>query len=583
MRTRLSLAVVLSSLLALFATRVTAAEATDPARLFPESTLVYVELRNPDPLLDYAYNPDLHALVARSDQVKSAIAGGQFAKLNEGIAFLEGKLGVNWQEALRKLIGGGVQLGFDPLSNAPLLAIHARQADMLTKFHAAVVEAIEADHKNRGVPSPIKSEEYRGQKGYSFGHDEAHVIVGDTLLVSNRPEALKRAIDRQLDATGKSLADVAEFQQARKLAGTNPTSWAFFRVEHIRQLPGFDKALESTRENPALELIFGGVLETLKKAPFGAASLEMQTGRATLHVRLPRDPSQVAESRRWHFAPQGGQAATPLRVKGHIATISTYRDLEGLWNAREELFNEQIGRNLTQAEAQLALFFGKQDLGTEVLAELGPRSTIVVAHQEFAAGQPAPAIRLPAFAQVWDLPHPEEMSLDLLSVYQKIVGLANLGGGQQGLPPLLLSTEDYRGVQVSKAVYRIKADAPKENMPIQHNFSPSCARIGNRFVIGSTIGIVRSLVDLFQDQRAGAPGEANTLIELDAQEVSAALELNREWFVSQTMLSEGKSHDTAAEQVGLLLDLVRGAIAGRVRLVDGPQTLDLEVTVGSLP
>ena len=209
--------------------------------------------------------------------------------------------------------------------------------------------------------------------------------------------------------------------------------------------------------------------------------------------------------------------------------------------------------------------------------------TFVAAQQEFPTGQPVPTNRLPAFAAVWDLPHPDEMSQDMLSVYQKIVGLANLGGGQQGFAPLILSTEDHRGVQISKAGYKPKKDMPLSDAPIQYNFSPSCAQIGQRFVLGSTAGIVRDLVDLFQDAKAGAPGEANTLVEIDAQATAAALELNREFFVSQQMLSQGKTHDEAAAQIGLLYDLLRKAIAGRIKLIDTSNALDLEVNIGQLP
>ncbi|MGE0609566.1 MAG: DUF3352 domain-containing protein [Pirellulales bacterium] len=582
MRMRSFCTLALLAVCLLVSQRGLAEEAQDAARLFPSSTLVYLDLRQPGPLLDYAFNPDVLAAIIKSEQYQQAQANGQIDKLKQAVAHFEGKMGTDWQSGLRKLIGGGMQIGFDPVSMGPLLVVRAQDAEFLKKLHASVVETIEADRKNRGEESPIKTEEFRGYQGYSFAPGESHVLVDNLLLISNRPQVLKRAIDRKLDG-GKSLADVAEYQQAREMAGENPTAWTFLQVEHVRNLPGVDDALDGTKANPALEILFGGILETIKKSPIAVGTLQMELGRAKLSFRLPRDASQVAENRRWHFAAEGGQAARPLLVKGHIATFSTFRNLEGMWNAREELFNEEIGRNLTQAESQLALFFGKQDFGAEVLAEFKGRTTVVVAKQEFPAGQPVPTNRLPAFALVLELKNPEDMSYDLLSVYQKIVALANLGGGQQGYPPLLLSSEDYRGVQVSKGTYRYKSDTPKEDAAFQFNFSPSCALIGERFVIGSTTAIVRDLIDLFQDGQAGAPGDANTLLEVDGRSAADALELNREFFVSQQMLSQGKTHDEAAQQIGTLFGLLRGAVAGRIKLIDTAESLDLEVSIGQLP
>ena len=65
-------------------------------------------------------------------------------------------------------------------------------------------EAEKADDPNR-----VKSNEYRGLTAWTFGKDEAHVIVGNRLLLANKPAILKTALDLRAKEDDKCLAAVA--------------------------------------------------------------------------------------------------------------------------------------------------------------------------------------------------------------------------------------------------------------------------------------------------------------------------------------------------------------------------------------
>ena len=64
-------------------------------------------------------------------------------------------------------------------------------------------------------------------------------------------------------------------------------------------------------------------------------------------------------------------------------------------------------------------FFGGRDFGTGVLGAIGENWTFVVADQDFDKMDPAPDVKLPAFAFVIELkPDDEEFATRLKSAFQ---------------------------------------------------------------------------------------------------------------------------------------------------------------------
>jgi hypothetical protein len=416
---------------------------------------------------------------------------------------------------------------------------------------------------------------------WSIAPTEAHAIVGDLLIVSNKMETVHAAIDRWKDPAARSLADAADYQQARAAVDAeDQTAWALARLDAVRTLPPAQQFLEAGRGNPVIEFAIGGIIETLKTAPFAAAGVHVDRLGGAMKVHVPRDAAQLAASRAWYFAPSGGQAGPPLAARGRIGALSTYRDLGAMWNAREELFNEQVVAGLAQADSGLGLFFTGRDFGPEVLGQVNPRLNVVVAEQRFADGAPQPAIKLPAFAVVFELKDPADLSIPLLIAYQKTVGLANIVGGQQGQPQLLLATEDVNGVRISTATYIVEKETPLKDAPIHFNFSPSCATVGDRFVLGSTTTLVRDLVERLQQPASAAETPLNTDFQVDLRMLTDALDANREWFISNNMLTNGRTREQAVTQIDALYQLLRALNQGSLRLADTPTALELTVSLG---
>lgn len=556
------------------------AEPIDPARLAPESAVFYAELTNLDPLLDAALDAKTREFIQNADAYKRYRESSQYPQMTAGVALLEVKLGTNWHTALRDLFGGGMAVCGDPANQSGFLALRCRKPELLKKLNAALIEFIEADAKNKGRPSPVQVEEHQGVTGWSFGPNECHIILDDLLVISNKTETLKAVIDRQRDAAAKGLTSSSSFTQARAKKPAGVLGWSWADLTAIRKDPNVQKALSAKSDNPPAELLLGGVGDAVRQAPYVTSTLSQENNRLRLRTELPFDASQRSASRQWFFVPTGNEPG--LRPQGTIASFSLFRDLGGLWSARETLFNETIVAQFAQADTQFGLFFSGRDFGPEVLGELAAPLQLVVAQQEYPADQPTPQLKLPAMALVLKLKHPDEFAPQLLIAYQKIIGITNIDGGQKGRPQLLLSTEDYHGAAISKATYLPDAKVSRDKAPVNYNFSPSCARRDEHFVLGSTVGIVKQLVDALKNGPA-APLTDNTALTVDAAPLAAILADNRELLITQNMLSDGHTRDEAETAIGTLLALINRFDRFALRLIDDASTLSLEAALDIRP
>ncbi len=551
-----------------------------PSRLLGENALVYFELARPDKLIDVATDPKLWDTVKQADAVERFLASDQFRQLRQAVEMFEAKLGVKWQPAVRDLVGGGVYVSFDPAAGAVVI-VKPRKPELLARLHDTFKELIEADAAGSGRESPIKSQDYKGITGWSFGRGEAHAIVGDVLAISNQSGAVKGVVDRHLGDAKRSLADAADFQQAAKSLPADRLGWGFVKLGLARLIPGFNKALDGPSENPAAEYLAAGVLEALKTAPYAAFSLHGDEQELRFRVTLPYEPSKVAEKRKWFFPPEPGKAAyVPLKPKGMIQSISIHRDLSGMWVQRDKLFNDEVIAGLAQADSGLGLYFSGRDFGTEVLGALTPRMQFVAARQQFPQGEPIPAIKLPAFALVLEMKDPADFAKHLLLGYQKIVGIYNITGGMNGQPQMLMDAEDYQGVKITVSKFLVDPNTDKQKAPLQYNFSPSCATVGNRFVLASTVGLARELIDELKKPSARELTSDSVAVVADLAELATVLSDNREPLVAQTQVRDGGTREEAAAQVKGLLDGLRATRTSSLRLGGNREQLWLEIAVG---
>jgi hypothetical protein len=551
------------------------APTADTARLAPDTTVLYSEVTRLDPLVDLALAPATQRSLAGLEPYQKYLESKEYQRLMMGIGLLEARLGTDWRSLVRDL-SGGVSICFDPATQSGFVALRARQPGLLEKLHVALSDFVAAEAEKRGAPSPVKSEEYRGITGWSFGPQECHIILGDLLVISNKPDALKRVIDRHIDPLVPSLAGKPEFNEARGKRPADAVAWSWADLAALRQDANIQKALSPPATNPPAELLFAGVGDALRQAVYATSTVQIEGQAVRLRTEVPFDASQRSSSRSWFYATAAGDAA--VSVPGMIGSFAMFRDLAGLWAARDELFDEATAAKFAQNDSQLGLFFSGRDFGPEVLGELAAPLQFVVARQEFLAGQPVPALKLPAFALILKLKHPDDFAQELLLTYQKVIGFGNIIGGQQGQPQLLLGTEDYHGAAISKATYLASPKLDKQQAPVNYNFSPACVRVGDHFVFASTVGIARQVVDSLQNA-AAEPLTGNLSLTIEAAPLAAILADNLELLITQNMLSDGHSRAEAEAALDTVLTIVRSFDRLAVRLLETPGTLAWETTL----
>jgi len=255
-----------------------------------------------------------------------------------------------------------------------------------------------------------------------------------------------------------------------------------------------------------------------------------------------------------------------------------------MWQRRADLFDENANAQLSQGDANLSAVFAGMDFGSEVLGALGPQVQIVSAAQEFdASAARVPKVKLPAFALLFQLKEPEEMRRQLKVSFQSLIGLTNLGAGQNGLPQLELRTEEIDGAHLVSAGYDASLEASEVSNDIIFNFSPSLGFVGDRFIVSSTRELAVELMELAGGESKPSPTAdrvVNTKATIDNDVLRNILEANREGLIAQNMLEKGHSREDAEREIGGVFALLKLIDGLSLELATDDSELQLELTVG---
>jgi len=483
---------------------------------------------------------------------------GGFKQFLSVIEFLEFKLDTDWKSGLRKLVGGGVTFAVLP-QETTLLIVDSEDADMLNKLHETLLGFAQGDAQKEGEPGRVASAEYRGVTGWTFGPNQAHAIVGNRLLVSNKPDALKAAIDLREEPGGGSVASLAAYQAAKKAAGADAVARAFVNLEVIKQIPGVQKALNG-EQNPLAALLFAGITEAIRESSWLAIGLGVEGATLKLEAAVDGKVADTSGPAAFALPSQPDKGPLPnLSVPRQIAAMSFYRDLHGFYAAKDELFPERSS-GLIFFENMMGIFFSGRDLTEEVLGETEPEVRVVVAEQEYDPSVGTPQVKIPAFAAIFRLRNPEEFSEVVEEAWQSALGLINFTRGQQALPKMIIDKPTHGDTTYSTAYFSARDEEDKTKLDTRFNFSPSLAMLGDYMVLSSAEGLTRDLIDALKKevaQTAKPLAEAHSLVEIDGAQLSSILGANREALVRQNMVNEGNTQEQAETEIGVLLAIAK--------------------------
>ncbi len=558
MCTRSVLTLSLAPLLWLFPA--TTAQSPPPAAQWvPQDAVICLQVARPQALLDLLAGKDMTQAITSSPLYQGLSSQPKFKEFLNGIQFLEASLETDWRTGLAKLAGGGITIAICP-QDTVVAIIDAQEEGLLQKLHETILNITRSQAEKQGHPEKVASREYGGVTAWTFDGKEAHAIVGRRLIFSSRAEGLKTILDLRGQSESRNLGASPAFHTAQKAANPQAAATVFVDLKPLMNLPGLATALEKQRTNPLAALVFADLTESLCNSNW--LNLELNVEGKTLAARALTDGTVAGPVNPAAFAqPQkAGDGAWPnLAVPRRIAALSLYRDLRGFYAAKDTLFPERSS-GLIFFENMMGIFFTGRDLTTEVLAETEPEIRVLVAEPPNDPAGGASPVKIPAFAAVLRLRHPERFGKVVEEAWQKAIGLVNFTRGQKAQPGLIIDRPAYQDTKYTVA-YFSPADANDgaKSSP-QLNIRPTLAMPGPYVILSSTESLARDLIDALS-REAGPPvrpaARTHSVLEIDGNQVASALRANRETLIRGDMVKKGRTHEESATGIDMLITLVK--------------------------
>lgn len=560
-----------------------AADAPTAASLFPDTVVVFAEMPDPAGFVDLALQHPVRQRLESIEGVRNAYGSPQFLQFKAAVAAVEAQLGQTWPKLVKSAAAGGVAVAIDARTQGAAVVITAEDEETPRKLLKSLADLARADAAAKKRPDPIQTKEYRGITVHRVAESRV-VVLGKSILATNKAEFGQRIVDMHLDNAGDTLANSELYQQARKHLHADATVWGFVNTAALRQ-GGVAKNLFNGRaDNPVLELLVGGILANLKETPLATFAVSLNDQQLKVELATPHDPAWVGEERDYFFGP-GGQGAAPplLHVKDELFSLAAYRDVSQMWLRAGDLFDDKVNDQLAQADSNLATLFSGKDFGEEILGAVGPQIQLVVARQEFEQDAAQPAIKFPALALALKLKDAQTMQPELRRTFISLIGFLNVIGAMNGQPQLdldFLKTDESRLVT---ATYLPEKDADLARLPVNFNFSPSIGFVRDRFIVASTSSLAKELLAIVADDQANPGPPANTSARADLAGLRRILNDNRGQLVAQNMLSEGHTKEEAEQEIGTLLNLLEAAANASLKLSSHGGELRLTLELNFAP
>ena len=545
----------------------------------PDDAIFVIDLIRPTDILDRLLDQEL------ADRVRSLPFFGQvgatkgYQELQAVIQIVESQIGTDWRTGLRNILGGGITLAIRP-DGSTILIVDAKDATVLERLQGSILGLAKAEASRRNEPDRTVSFEYKGTSAWTFGPEEAHAIIGNRLVLTNRRGALEKVLDLRAGEPGGRLAASQAYKAARAAAGPDAAASAYLNLALLKLHQPFQDGLAEAR-NPLASLLFTGAIEAIQASSWLSMGLRIDGAAVSLRTTVDGKAQEKGSAAFARPASPGEGALPTINVPRRIAGMTLYRDLHGFYAAKDDLFPDRTS-GLIFFENMMGIFFSGMDLTEEVMAELRPEIRLVAAEQEYDPSIGTPAMRLPAFAAVFRMKHPETFGEVMEEAWQKALGLINFTRGQQALPGLVIDRPSRGGQQITVSAFRAPKAGERKDIDTRFNFRPTMARIGDALILSSSDGLTWDLAEALQREAAGTPRPiplVNSLLELSSPQLLSILRANREGMVRQNMVEKGNAREKAESDIDILLTILE--VLGPAKLSlgtqDGRPLMDLEI------
>lgn len=531
----------------------------DPLRLIPQSTIALFHCQQPkqviDQLLKYVYRFEL----TKFDEVKELLISTPYQRFTTYLQYLQKEYGRPWDKLLDGLSGNGLSIAViqpeEPKKQPALLGIiEARDADLLKRLYLAALVFIHQETQNTETPPPTASKTYRGISVTALGDQFFMAQHGSTLLLATANKVMTSAIDQLFDSKAKSIHRHPRFVASERPQSKDVLVWGWIDVNYFKEQAKEDIEKFKLPTNDLLpHLFFGGLLDAVIRSDHAWIAVRADAKGPSLELTSPigRSKSQ-AGARLIHMHDPEKESLLPLLdPPGTLASATFYWNLSALWQQRDKLYKEGALKDFEETDKTIKPFLAGNSLGS-VLNTLGARHRFVVASQRQSGYKAKPKIAYPAFAFVAECNNPEQFSKIIA------VPLRTAGFFFSTQVSMKLFDETYHDSKITGYRFNENDKNHSYDQGTLFNFSPSFARVGNFFVISSTIELCKDLIDELQQSSSPVSirDQADMRQRFSWSALGQAIAAEKPRIATELTLRNGGAVERVDDQVNALLKLL---------------------------
>lgn len=542
-----------------------------PLRFIPKQADMVVVVEQPRRLSDALTTFEPFHQLAAFPAVKEQLAGTQFRQFLNLIRYYETSLRATWPELLDELAGGGVALGvrFDGNPPTTLLVVQSKDEVRLRRAFDLVRDVVTSEQERNDAIARPQTITYRGITGYQFGPNAYAAVAGPVLFLSNKREGARAGLDLYINGQTESLAATNSPAAAKAILPSDPIVWSWANFERLHQRSEAQAAYRYPKGDPGQVVLLQGMIDVIGKVPFVATgTYRTEDGFRTV-IRMPAGRDATPEKLALHLPPANQPGSLPLlQPKNCLVSMSYYLDLGRMWAEREQLFTEQLRKGINDGEKNLGRFLAGRRL-SDILTQVGPYHRFVIAAQTDTGYQRKPDQPQPAYGFVADMRQPgfaEAMS-GVLRATALVVSLQ---------AKLKLAEEKVGDVTLVTYRFPETADQPANRF----NFSPCFARVGNQFVVASTVELGRELVGILKRPASSDPAKGSpqtTRVWFDSAGGAAFLHAIEDQILTQTILDRAVPVEQGRKEAKVFLDWLSELGTGGIDVTYGPSDFTYEL------
>jgi hypothetical protein len=523
------------------------------ASAMPSGAVGFIEVTRLGQLLKRIQDSSYLQMVTTSPQFQGLQKLPQYKQGDAARKIVETQLGMDLWKVFENLLNDRLAVAVYPKEGNPagnvLAVLRGVDPKVLAHLRERLDPFLTLAQEQLAASDPIE-----GTPVISF-KEQAFVALGDSwIAAASTRELLAKAHGLASGKEQGALADDQAFRTMSQQMGKEHLVRAFVNTELLTRTKG-SRLTPERLDNPLISMFLGGISELAAGSPYVGLALDVKDDRFVLRSGIAGDSRKLDEAHRVFFSdPEGpGTPAIP-QLPAIIAGFTFHLDLANWYRQREKLLEAPVLPAFDKFETGIGALLPGKDVGEDVVPLIGKNLTFVAAPQDYSHLDGRPGIKLPGFAVLIDLAKPEEGGDLLQMFFQTFSAIVNLQAGQQNNQPWVMTSETFRNVQISYGRYLKKPVG--EQLPLVANFMPASARLGDKFIISSSLGLCRQLIEQLQTPATGARPNRNLNFEFHPDALADILLANKEVFQARA-IQQGKEAKQAEGEFSTALQLLR--------------------------